>query len=98
MALIESMSGKVCQDSDVSFRIRNGKIFTAKLCHPFTGQPSDKQLQLQQKFQRITAETTRIIKMGPGSDDYDLLSIEFANQKKYPTLRGFIFARLWEQE
>ena len=38
MALIESMSKKVCEHSDVYFRTnkKTGKVYTGKLCNPST--------------------------------------------------------------
>ena len=51
MGLIESMSGKVCEHSDVYFFRHNGKIFTGKRCHPSTKAPTEAQTA-QQKHPR----------------------------------------------
>ena len=42
MALIESMSKKVCEHSDVYFRTnkKTGKVYTGKLCNPSAKEPS----------------------------------------------------------
>ncbi|MBQ0136987.1 MAG: hypothetical protein KBS40_03170 [Bacteroidales bacterium] len=39
MALIESMSGGVCEHSDTYFRTnkRTGRVYTGKLCNPYKG-------------------------------------------------------------
>ena len=97
MALIESMTGKLCQDSDVSFCRRNGKIYTAKRCHPYTGEPSAAQVAQKEKFKVVTAQVKAIMKGGAGNDQYDEYSADFKNQQKYATLRGYIFAQLWKK-
>lgn len=52
MALIESMSGKVCMHSDVYFRTnkRNGNVTSGKLCNPFQGEPSADQQATRTNF------------------------------------------------
>lgn len=55
MGLIESMSGKVCEHSDMYFFRKNGKVFSGKICNPSTKEPSENQLAAQAKFK--TART-----------------------------------------
>ena len=40
MGLIESMSGKVCEHSDMYFFRKNGKVFSGKICNPSTKEPT----------------------------------------------------------
>ncbi|MCQ2328769.1 MAG: hypothetical protein MJZ59_05440 [Paludibacteraceae bacterium] len=58
MALIESMSGKVCMHSDVYFRTnkRTGNVTSGKLCNPFQGEPTAAQQATRTNF--ATAVTT----------------------------------------
>ena len=55
MGLIESMSGKVCEHSDMYFFRKNGKVFSGKICNPSTKEPTENQLAAQAKFK--TART-----------------------------------------
>jgi len=52
MALVESMSGKVCMHSDVYFRTnkRSGAVCTGKLCNPSTADPSTNQTAVRTMF------------------------------------------------
>ena len=62
MALIESMSGKVCQHSDTSF-VRNkktGKIHTQKMCNPYEGPASASQIATRTKFTTAVANAKAI--------------------------------------
>ncbi|MCQ2203674.1 MAG: hypothetical protein MJZ15_04435 [Bacteroidales bacterium] len=96
MALIESMSGKVCQDSDVYFTRRHGKTFTGKMCNPHRGDPTVSQKSVQDKFRQTAARVKTVLKSGPGNDSYDELVEGFKNQDKYPTLWGYAFAQIWK--
>lgn len=90
MALIESMSGKICQHSDMYFFERNGKVFTGKICNPSTKEPTEAQLAVQEKFKTAHANTQAAI------DDPEQLAAyqtAYDAQKKYSTLRGYIFAQ-----
>lgn len=96
--IFKSASGKVCQDSDFYTVTRNGKTYTGKVCHPYTGEPTAKQVAMNEKFKRVTTAVNRILKMGKGSDDYDLALMEYkSNPGKYDTLRGWLFGKKWKE-
>lgn len=92
MGLIESMSGKLCQDSDVSFVRRNGKVFTAKLCHPRTSAPSVRQQKVMLDFKEVH-ERVKGIMADRTSAEYKAYEKAWKQQTKYATLRGYIFAQ-----
>lgn len=62
MALIESMSGKVCMHSDVYFRTnkRNGNVTSGKLCNPFQGEPTTAQQATRTNFASAVATAKAI--------------------------------------
>lgn len=63
MALIESMSGKVCMHSDVYFRTnkRNGNVTSGKLCNPFDGEPTANQVEVRSNFATAAATAKAIV-------------------------------------
>lgn len=88
--------GKVNKSDSAYFCHRNGKTYIHRIKNPYTGAPTINQLRAQEIFKRVTEQTNSIIKMGPGSDEYDLFFAQWkANPGKYETLRGYIFAKLY---
>ena len=63
MALIESMSKKVCEHSDVYFRTnkKTGKVTTGKLCNPSTKEPSAAQIAAKARFTKVQAAVRAIL-------------------------------------
>ncbi len=90
MGLIESMSGKVCEHSDMYFFRKNGKVFSGKICNPSTKEPTQNQLAAQAKF-----KTARTNAMTALADPQQKATYEaaFKNQKKYYSLYGYVFAQ-----
>lgn len=88
MELISKLSGKVCSHSDMYFANRNGTQYTGKICNPYTGEPTDNQIAVRQKF------STTITAMANLTDQQKTeYETAFRKQKKYRTLRGYIFAQ-----
>jgi len=63
MALVESMSGKVCGHSDVYFRTnkRSGNVSSGKLCYPSTADPTTNQTAVRTKFATAIAKAKAIL-------------------------------------
>ena len=87
MELLSRLRGKVCGHSNVYFAERNGTQYTGTICNPYKGEPTEKQLQIRTRFaatieaiNALTEEQTAAYKEA------------FKKQKKYRTLRGYIFA------
>lgn len=90
MELLSRLSGKVCGHSNVYFAERNGTQYTGTICNPYTGEPTEKQLAVRNKF----AET--IEALNALTEEQKEAYIEaFRKQKKCKTLRGFIFSQLY---
>jgi len=63
MALVESMSGKVCGHSDTYFRTnrRSGNVSTGKVCYPSTAAPTTNQTAARTKFASAIASAKAIL-------------------------------------
>lgn len=92
MELISRLSGKLCSHSDIYFAERNGTQYTGKICNPYTGEPTDKQIAVREKF----ADTIEAIN-ALTEEQKTAYEKAFKNQKKYRTLRGYIFAQEYKK-
>ena len=88
MILIERLSGKVCGHSNTYFAERNGTQYTGTICNPYTGEPTAAQIAVRTKFQAVIAAIAALT-----TTDIDAYKAAFKLQKKYKTLRGYIFAQ-----
>ena len=88
MELISKLSGKLCSHSDIYFAERNGTQYTGKICNPFKGEPTAKQIAVRQKFADTYAAMANLTE-----EQKDAYKEAFRKQKKYRSLRGYIFAQ-----
>ena len=88
MALIESMKKKVCEHSDVYFAKKGNTLYTGKICNPRTKPFSEQELARQEKFRQARAAVK-----GLTSEQKTAYAEAFANQKKYSSLQGYMFAQ-----
>ena len=91
-APFSSFRGKICKHSDVIFKQMYGTQFTTKICNPYTGEATEAQVAARNKF----AQTLNAIK---ALDEEAMTQYReaFKKQKKYKTLRGFLFAKLYKE-
>ena len=92
MELIAYMSGKICGHSNKYFAVRNGTQYTGTICNPYTGEPTEKQIAVRQKFADTYAAMANLTE-----EQKDAYKEAFRKQKKCKTLRGFIFSQLYNQ-
>ena len=92
MILVEKLSGKVCSHSNTYFAERNGTQYTGTICNPYTGEPTDNQIAVREKF----ADTIEAIN-ALTEEQKTAYEKAFKNQKKYRTLRGYIFAQEYKK-
>ena len=94
MALIESMSKKVCMHSDVYFRTnkKTGKVYTGKLCNPSTKEPSAAQTAAKARFAKVAA-AVRAILAGTSEQKTQLVA-EYKKQTKIGSLFGYAMKKL----
>lgn len=89
MDLIKSMTGKVCQHSNVYFFNRNGKCFSGKRCYPNTAEPTEAQKETRTNFAQAYAN----VKALTAEEQAAYKEAFEAYPDKYTTLRGYIFAK-----
>ena len=94
MALIESMSKKVCEHSNVYFRTnkQTGKVTTGKLCYPSTKEPSAAQIAAKARFAKVSAAVRAIL--AGTSEQKTQLETEYKAQHKYGSLFGYAMHKL----
>ena len=94
MALIESMSKKVCGHSDVYFRTnrKTGKVYTGKLCNPSTKEPSAAQTAARARFAKVSAAVRALL--AGSSEQKTRLVAEYNAQHKVGSLFGYAMKKL----
>lgn len=97
MALIESMSKKVCEHSDVYFRTnkRTGVTYSGKLCNPSTKAPSAAQTAAKERFAKVSAAIRTIL--AGSSEQKTALVAGFKAQNRIGSLFGYAMHKLNEQ-
>ena len=98
MALVESMSQKVCEHSDVYFRTnkRTGKTYTGKMCNPFEGEPSADQVAKRARFAKVSAAIrTRLAVPASGTPTEEQVAIRKAYESQFKV--GSLFGFAWKQ-
>jgi hypothetical protein len=97
MALIESMSQKVCMHSDVYFRTnkQTGVTYSGKLCNPSTKEPSVNQTAARARFAKVSA-AVRAILAGTSEQKTQLVA-GYNAQNKYGSLFGYAMHKLNDQ-
>ena len=94
MALVESMSKKVCMHSDVYFRTnkQTGKVYTGKLCNPSTKPASAEQTAAKARFAKVAAAVRAIL--AGSSEQKTHLVAEYNAQNKIGSLFGYAMKKL----
>lgn len=92
MELISQLRGKLCSHSDIYFAERNGTQYTGKICNPYTGEPTENQVAVRQKFADTIEAMNQLT-----AEQKDAYKEAFRKQKKCKTLRGYIFSQLYNQ-
>ena len=97
MALIESMSKKVCEHSDVYFRAnkKTGAVYTGKLCNPSTKAPSALQIAAKARFAKVSSAVRAIL--AGSSEQKTALVAEYKAQNKIGSLFGYAMHKLNDQ-
>jgi hypothetical protein len=92
MELLSELRGKICGHSNKYFAVRNGTQYTGTICNPYTGEPTEKQIAVRQKFADTYAAMAQLT-----PEQNEAYQEAFKKQKKYKTLRGYIFSQLYNQ-
>ena len=91
MGLIESMSGKVCEHSDIYFFRKNGKVFSGKICNPSDKEQSAAQIAAKARFAKVV-KAVRAILTDP--NEKAKLKAEYKAQTKIGSLFGYAMHKL----
>jgi len=103
MALVESMSGKVCTHSDVYFRTnkRSGAVSTGKLCNPNTAAPTSDQADVRTYFTGAVTNAKAILAATSTDTDqsnYTKLQNYKAQYDANPTFGGTLYNWILKKE
>ena len=93
--MVKSYSGKICEHSDVYFAKKGDTLYTGKICNPrdLAKKPfSADELARQAKFTQARAAVKALT-----AEQKTAYAEAFANQKKYSSLQGYMFAKEYEK-
>ena len=90
--MVKSYSGKICEHSDVYFAKKGKTLYTGKICNPRTKAFSAEELARQEKFLQARTAVKALT-----AEQKTAYAEAFANQKKYSSLQGYMFAKEYEK-
>ena len=93
---VKSMSGKVCEHSDIYFRTnkQTDKVVTGKLCNPSEAEPTEAQLKVQTRFAKL-ADAARIILADP--EQRTKYETAYRKQRRVGSLLGYVIKKIKSQ-
>ena len=96
IAIIQSMSGKVCEHSDMYFRTnkQTQKVYTGKICNPSESDPSEAQVRVMNRFAKISAAVDQLLSEPTERDKWQK---SYLAQHKHGSLKGYVFAKINSQ-
>ena len=92
MEMVKEYHGKICEHSDVYFAKKGKTLYTGKICNPRTKAFSAEELARQEKFRQARAAVKALT-----AEQKTAYAEAFANQKKYSSLQGYMFAKEYEK-
>jgi len=90
--MVKEYRGKICEHSDTYFQKRGKTLCTGKICNPRTKAFSAEELARQAKFTQARAAVKALT-----VEQKTAYAEAFANQKKYSSLQGYMFAKEYEK-
>ena len=96
ISIIQSMSGKVCEHSDMYFRTnkQTQAVYTGKICVASDADLTAEQLRVQERFAKISAAVDALLSE-PAEREKWLK--KYLKQHKIGSLRGYVFAKINHQ-
>ena len=88
--MVKEYRGKICEHSDTYFQKRGKTLCTGRICEPrdLAKKPySAEELAVRQKFRQARAAVKALT-----AEQKTAYAEAFANQKKYSSLQGYMFA------
>ena len=90
MTPVRSIRGKISKSDDLFFSERYGQTVITRVVNPYHGPSTAKQRDVRDKFRRVSQEVQTEL-----ADENGVA--KWKRQKKYRTLRGMVFAMLYER-
>ena len=93
--MVKEYHGKICEHSDTYFQKRGKPLCTGRICEPrdLEKKPySEKEIATHTKFQQTYAAIKALT-----PEQKAEYAEAFANQSKYTSLRGYMFAKEYEK-
>ena len=96
IATVKSMSGKVCEHSDMYFRSnkQTDKVVTGKICNPSEAEPSEAQIRVQNRFAKL-ADAARAILADP--EQRTKYETAYRKQRRVGSLLGYVIKKIKSQ-
>ncbi|MBQ5388081.1 MAG: hypothetical protein IIU55_03280 [Paludibacteraceae bacterium] len=96
IAIVESMSGKICQHSDMYFRTnrQTNQVCTGKICNPSDAAPTVAQEKVMTRFTNITNAARAILADPTQKAKYEAA---YKAQHRVGSLLGFIVKKIKNQ-
>lgn len=96
IAIVQSMSGKVCEHSDMYFRTnkQTQKVSTGKICNPSDAEPTEAQMKVKARFAKVSAAVDQLLSDPAEREKW---SKSYLAQHKYGSLKGYVFAKINRQ-
>ncbi len=93
ISIIRSMSGKVCEHSDMYFRTnrRTQVVYTGRICYPSEAEPSEAQLRVKERFAKIVAAVDELLAEPAERTKWQS---NYLKQHKIGSLRGYVFSMI----
>ena len=93
---VKSMSGKVCEHSDMYFRSnkQTDKVVTGKICNPSEAEPSEAQLRVQNRFAKL-ADAARAMLADP--EQRTKYETAYRKQRRVGSLLGYVIKKIKSQ-
>lgn len=96
ISIIQSMSGKVCEHSDMYFRTnrQTQAVYTGRICHPTDAELTEAQLRAKERFAKVAAAVDELL-TDPAERSKWLK--KYLKQHKIGSLKGYVFAMINRQ-
>ena len=91
-----TIKGKAAKRDKVHFKTMHGKTFMVRVDNPYDGPASEAQKTNRTKFTTVWQSVRNLPVEDPNK--YQEMKRLFAAQRKYVTLNGYIFHKLWDEE
>lgn len=96
ISIIQSMSGKVCEHSDMYFRTNKQTqvVYTGRICNPRDAELTEAQLRAKERFAKVAAAVDELL---TDPAERSKWQAKYLKQHKIGSLKGYVFAKINHQ-